>query len=625
MQRRRLSVVLGVVVAAAALGGTTGSAASAAPRLSAFTSCSELLGYAKSQAGRFVGPYGLGDAAVGAVPPRGAAPTTAREAAPTQGVDYSGTNVQEQGVDEPDLVKTNGKTLFAVANGMLQSVDVRTRKPRLVDTLKLDAGWSHELLLHGDRLLVLSRGGYWLQPLPALAARIVPWAPAESVLTEIDVSDPGALKVVRTLTLDGSYVAARLVGSSVRVVVSSQIPSKLPFEPPSGSTPDELSAARDKNKAVVASSGVGAWLPSYRIARPGRAASERRSLVQCRRVLRPPAFSGLGLLTVLTLDLSRGLTPVDSTALMTDARIVYASPESLYVATERWADRPDPARPTTERSGVTTAIHAFDISNPERTQYRASGSVSGYLLSQWSLSEHRGVLRVVSTETPAWWGAGGESESFLTTLRRKDGVLAQAGRIGDLGKGERVYAVRFIGDVGYVVTFRQVDPLYTVDVSDPQRPRVLGQLKIQGYSAYLHPLGEDLLLGIGQDADEQGRPRGTQLSVFDVSNLAHPTRLHQAALGPGWSEAESDHHAFLFWPRSGLVVVPFQQQAVGFRVGRGRGIDEVGRIENGDASAIRRSVVVRDAVFTVSDTGVGSSSLTTLAALGWAAFPKPQQ
>jgi hypothetical protein len=397
-----------------------------------------------------------------------------------------------------------------------------------------------------------------------------------------------------------------------------------------GSFDDALAAARERNKAVVASSGVASWLPSYRISRPGHATPASRPLVQCRHVRRPAAFSGLGMLTVLTVDLAKGLAPIDSVAVMTDARIVYASPESLYVATERWSGRPDPAKPTVDKPGVTTAIHKFDISSPTHTQYRASGSVPGYLLSQWSLSEYRGVLRAVSTETPAWWGAGGESESFLTTLREKDGALAQTGRVGDLGKGERVYAVRFVGDVGYVVTFRQVDPLYTIDLADPERPRVLGELKIPGYSAYLHPIGEDLVLGIGQDANEQGRPMGTQLSMFDVSNLKHPTRLHQASLGQGWSEAEFDHHAFLFWPRTGLVVVPFQQGAVGFHVGRARGIDEVGRVEDGEGrlawtSGIRRSLVVRDTVLTVSDAGVKSSSLTTLAELGWTAFPAPKE
>jgi uncharacterized secreted protein with C-terminal beta-propeller domain len=236
------------------------------------------------------------------------------------------------------------------------------------------------------------------------------------------------------------------------------------------------------------------------------------------------------------------------------------------------------------------------------------------------------VLRVVSTETPAWWGPGGESQSFLTTLREQDGSLTQAGRIGDLGRGERVYAVRFVGDTGYVVTFRQIDPLLTLDLSLPERPRVLGELKIPGYSAYLHPIGEDLLLGIGQDATAEGRPTGTQLSLFDVSDLRKPTRLYTEHLGLGWSEAESDHHAFLYWPKTGLVVIPFEQRAVGYRVGRARGIVAAGRIEHeaGKLSytpGVRRSMVVRDSVLTVSDAGVKSSSLATLAERGWAAFP----
>ena len=153
----RLALLGGLVVLAlAAVSGTSvaGSAhdgASAkAGRLVAFRSCGELLGYMKARAERDVGPWGLG--AVATATP---GPATTREVAPKQGVDFSGTNVQEEGVDEPDLVKTNGETLFAVANGRLNAVDVAGNRPRLLDSLKLDAGWSHELLLHGDRLLVL--------------------------------------------------------------------------------------------------------------------------------------------------------------------------------------------------------------------------------------------------------------------------------------------------------------------------------------------------------------------------------------------------------------------------------------------------------------------------------------
>ena len=605
------------VVVVAALGGTSARSASEAaakPRLTAFGSCGQLLGYAKAQAGRLVGPYGFGA-------PGTAIAETARTAAPPQkGVDYSGTNVQEEGVDEPDLVKTDGETLFAIANGRLRAVDVTGAKPRLLDSLALDARMTHELLLHGDRLLVLSRGGFWIEPLPATAARIAPYAPASSVLAEVNVSDPSRLRLVRTLTLDGSYVAARLVGASARIVAASQVPAALPFVQPADDSAEARAAAARRNKAVLAGSKVGSWLPSYRIRRAGAKPGNARPLVQCRHVRRATAFSGLGMLTVLTVDLTKGLEPVDSASVMTDGRIVYASPESLYVATERWVDRPDPDTPNKPENGVRTEIHKFDISSPVKTHYRGTGTVSGYLLSQWSLSEHRGVLRVVSTESPAWWGAGGETESFLTTLRQSGGALVQAGRIGGLGKGERVYAVRFVGDTGYVVTFRQIDPLYTLDLALPERPRVLGELKIPGYSAYLHPIGDDLLLGVGQDANEEGRPLGTQLSIFDVSDLRKPTRLHTRHLGQGWSEAEHDHHAFLFWPRTGLVMIPFEQNALGFRVGRSRGIEPAGRVEHDRTTPIRRSLVVRDGVLTVSDDGVKASSLATLAERGFVSF-----
>src|SRR3954452_19373494 len=487
-------IALLVVFAALCAGATAGSARPAgakAGRLVAFGSCPSLLGYARAQASRLVGPYGfgqpvktlgVGSPASPGTPPA-AASATASDSTRQEGVDYSGTNVQEAGVDEPDTVKTDGETVFAVANGQLNAVDVSGAKPRLLDTLPLDSGWSHELLLHGNRLLVLSRGGFWLEPLPAIAAQLRPYAPAQSVMSEIDVSNPAKLRLVGTLSLDGAYVAARLVGGTARIVVSSQVPAALPFVQPQAGTDAAVAAAAKRNRAVVATSGVAKWLPSYRLKRPGAAASKARSLVQCRDVRRPQSFSGLGMLTVLTVDVDKGLDPVDSVGVMTDARIVYASQASLYVATERWADRPDPAQPTEEQSGVQTQIHAFDISSPTKTVYEGTGSVSGFLLSQWSLSEFGGALRVVSTETPAWWGDGGDSESFLTTLELRNGALVQVGRIGGLGKGERVYAVRFSGNTGYVFTFRQVDPLFTLDLSDAAHPRVAGELELAGYSS----------------------------------------------------------------------------------------------------------------------------------------------
>jgi hypothetical protein len=405
--------------------------------------------------------------------------------------------------------------------------------------------------------------------------------------------------VLRTQDVDGYVVDARLTGRTARVVVASY--------PEAVYGPHELRGLAD------------GWLPTstFENARTGRSVTSRA--VGCRSVRRPSAFSGAGVLTVYTVDLARGLPAVDADAVFTSADTVYASHASLYVATQRW------------EGGGTTSIHRFDTSDPDRTGYLASGAVPGTLLNQFSMSEYEGVLRAATT---VGFGAGAESK--VTTMEQRGGHLLRRGQVGGLGLGERIYAVRFIGDVGYVATFRQTDPLYTVDLSDPDRPRVAGELKIAGYSAYLHPVGEELLLGVGQEATDDGRVQGLQLSLFDISDLAHPARLQQARLGERWSHsaAEWDHHAFLWWPATKLAVLPVDSDgftgAAGFRVDRARGIAELGRVshpslDHGWRPSIGRAVVVGPRLFTISDYGVKASGLESFAGAGWAAFPRPPE
>ncbi len=662
MTRRALHLLPAVGAAAAAaatvLAGTAAPATSAT--LQRFDSCRDLTSYARKNALPLVGPYGLGG---GLFPPGIAvgaerldsAPASA--AAPAAGVDYSATNVQEAGVDEPDLVKTDGTTVFAIAGTRLEAVELDSGRPVLAGSLTLPQGWSHELLRVGSRLLVLSRGSVPIEggpvPLPAqgMTARmaVMPYAREQTRITQVDASNPRRLAIVATMTVDGGYVSAREVDGSVRVVIRSAMPAAIAFVAPATGDETTTAQALDANRTIVAEAKATAWLPRVRVANRRTGKRTTHALVQCRNVYRPASFSGLGTLTVLTIDLDRGLDPVNSDALLTDASVVYASPTGLYVATQRWDGRPVPGAPGPVVEGTTTEIHAFDIAERDRTSYRASGKVAGVLLSQWSLSEAAGVLRVASTDTPSWWTPpeGRESESFVTTLRPVGTTLAQVGRVGGLGKGERIYAVRFLGNLGYVVTFRQVDPLYTVDLSDPANPRVRGELKVEGFSSYLHPVDEDLLLGVGQDATTEGRVLGSQISLFDVSDPARPDRLGHTPIGPGHSEVEYDHHAFLYWGPARTVVLPVQTYSVtdgqtafggvvAYRVGRAGGIEALGRITHppvGAAGAaepgpavpgaqIRRSLVVRDLLVTVSDAGVRANALAGLADRGWAGFDR---
>jgi hypothetical protein len=430
-----------------------------------------------------------------------------------------------------------------------------------------------------------------------------------TVLTEVDVRDPAAMRVLRTERIRGVHVSSRMTGGTARVVVWTR--PRATYEP----------ALRDELRG---------WLPRRALRRHGRGRPRLRQAAPCRRVLRPASFSGTDLLTVLTIDLDKGLPAVDSDAIMSGGEVVYASQRSLYVATQKWVPAPDsPTEPPPARSFTT--IHRFATGDPDSTSYRASGEVPGFLLNQFSLSEHDGVLRAASTETPVWWDGAPrrESESFVTVLDERGGALVQLGQVGGLGKGERIYAVRFIGEAGYVVTFRQVDPLYVVDLEKPAAPVVRGELKIRGYSAYLHPLADGLLLGVGQDATERGAALGTQLSLFDVSDPSRPSRLHQAVMADSSSSVEFDHHAFLWWAPKDLAVIPlarydstFFQGAVGFRVRRAGGIAELGRAEHPELPIVR-SFVVKGKLFTLSDAGLEANDLDTLAELGFLAFPAP--
>jgi uncharacterized secreted protein with C-terminal beta-propeller domain len=619
MRVRTGLLVIGLLAGcAAAAGAATDAVSPSASRLRAFDDCPSFTAYVQRHALPLVGAWGIGPVAgvpVGALPPSAARDAVAGKRTADEA--FSRTNVQEQGVDEPDVVKTDGEHLFVLSSGRLSAVDVRGPRPRLAGTLPLEPGAAQEMLLHGTRLLVLSQAAGKPFPGEVRVGIRAPWPyPVRSVLTEVDVTRPGQMRVVRTLELDGGYLTARLVGRSARIVLSSPLGLDVPFVRPDGSGPDATARAATRNAEIARAAGARTWIPGYTIRGRGGGVTDSGRLVQCRSIRRPPSFAGLGLVTVLTVDLQRGLEPVDSDAVLSDGRVVYASRSSLYVATDRFDRRLVESRPIPESL---TSIHRFDIASPTQTHYRSSGTVPGVLLSQWSLSEHGGILRVASTDRPLWWGGpGSETETMVSTLTERAGSLVPVGKVGGLGKGERVYAVRFAGDVGYVVTFRQVDPLYTLDLSAPARPVVLGELKIRGYSAYLHPVGGDLLLGIGQDATDEGRVLGAQASLFDVSDLRRPRRIDAVSLGKAWSAAEHDHHAFLWWPRTRLAVIPVSTYddrpfagAIGLRVARG-GISEVGRVAHPADSAIHRSVVVGDLLYTASETGVKASSLASL-------------
>jgi hypothetical protein len=297
--------------------------------------------------------------------------------------------------------------------------------------------------------------------------------------------------------------------------------------------------------------------------------------------------------------------------------------------------------------------------------YEASGTVPGWLLgssatAEYSLSAWNGALRVATTTDGAFAGGTEQSQSAVYELEQTGNQLVIVGKAGGLGAGEQIFAVRFAGPVGYVVTFRQTDPLYTLDLSDPAQPRVAGQVQLSGYSAYLYPIDATHLIGIGQGANALGQTTGTQVSLFDVSDPAAPVRLAVYDMQFGHSEAEFDPHASLYWPSSKLLVLPVQvpsgpvgpptpapvpqggttqggavqsstsaywptSEAVVLHVGDA-GFTTLGTVTHPATPAypgggqILRSLIADNTLWTLSDAGLKANDMATLAPLAWVPF-----
>ncbi|GAB3475967.1 beta-propeller domain-containing protein [Amycolatopsis cihanbeyliensis] len=609
----------------------TGTAATGTPRLVSFDSCEAALAELRESMRPFVGPYGLpGDQPYGVAADSGFAEgvdgrAAVPNAAPAAGEDagsagkkrqHSGTNNHERGVEEPDLVQTDGNRVVSVVDGTLRVVDVGSTA--VTAEVDLPGGPATELLLHGDRALVLAAGGVAAAPVdPGFAPEP---GGLRSRLVLVDLAGPA--EVVGTLELDGEYVDARAIEGRARIVVRSA--PRLPFTHPHEAGSRE-SALRE-NREILERSSIEDWLPRYELT--GNGTRQEGNLVDCARVSHPDTYSGTAMLTVLTVELSGRLGTGDPVSIVAEGDTVYGTESSLYVADDGYPTAvPMPGgrmpMPEWEPEARRTEIHQFDIGRPGPPRHVASGTVEGTLLNQYSLSEYEGHLRVATTTGAAGVPRGPDevpnSVSAVTVLARKDSELAQVGRVGGLGKGERIYAVRFVGPVGYVVTFRETDPLYTVDLADPAAPRVVGELKITGYSAYLHDAGAGRLIGVGQEANRQGRTSGLQVSLFDVGDPAAPSRIAQQHVAGARSEVESDPHAFLYWPPSGLIVLPYTSPPTGpdwehgggalvLRLGE-RGMTEVGTVrqpaESGSAGdgVVRRAMVIGDRLWTVSSAG----------------------
>ena len=469
----------------------------------------------------------------------------------------TGTNVQEAGVDEPDVAKSDGRLLARVERTGrttdLVLADVTGETVEETARIDLPDVVDPELLLVGDSVVVV--GG----------DQEADGSPGTRIL-RVDVSDLDEPTVTDTLTVDAELLSARQHGTTVRWVTRTGLPD-LDFARP-GRRAGSQDRALERNLERVRGTEVDDWLPHVTtFAEDGTATTER--LVECDEVALPGSPGEAdgttpGTVAVVGLDASTrlaGLGDADAVGVAVGTDLVYASTDRLYLATSGaptgccWTvDRALPGGPSGWPVGGwsgTSEVHELELAGTAAT-YVASGEVDGTIRDRWSMDEHDGVLRVAV-------GPSSETGDFssIVTLRRDGGRLQEIGRVDRIGPREEIEAVRWFGDLALVVTFRRVDPLYTVDLSDQTAPRVVGELKVPGYSAYLHPLGPHRLLGLGE-GPVAGRRWGAQTSLFDLADLAAPRRLDVLDHRVGTRHvAATDPRAFTWLPgqRTGLSVV----------------------------------------------------------------------
>ena len=598
-------------------------------------SCDELLHWYVERGVELVGPYGWGGygpvygviedgmplPASGSAADQSVRSPSPLAPAPVRSTnDETGTNVQEAGVDEPDVVKTDGHTLFRIQGGDLVTYDLTGADVNRLTSLDLPGALgadSTEILLSGDTVVALSRrGGNELDDGVGVGI-----GKADTELVTIDVSDPAALTVTHTVTYDSGLVTARLQDGVVRVVLEAGLPD-LDFTQPDKTTTDY--EATEANQAVVRDSTIEDWLPHSSVD-----GADPTPLLSCDQVAVPDDGASLGTIAVVGFDASAPDAP-SVTGLAVDTDLAYASADQLYLATTPSyggiirgcfdcitpMPAPEPhgllpgwltgaggdgvPAPRGEYGGA-SHLYAFDLDGIDTT-FAASGEVDGVIRDRWSMDAtglgDDAVLRVAV-------GPNMSTGNFnsIVTFRQEGNDLVAAGRLDDLGVNEDIESVRWFDTLAIVVTFRQVDPLYAIDLTDPDHPRLMGSLKIPGYSAYLHPLGQHRLLGLGQVQDGRTGTWGAQAGLFNVTDLTHPRQLDTVAFGPGSQALATEDPRQLTWLPDGRTVLSViadygKRGNVGYvsvlTLGDGELSNRMVEVEYGDEVAAVRLVPLAD-------------------------------
>lgn len=528
------------------------------PVVGTYENLKDLLANAEAQPGhgdpvRLMAPSVTGGAALESAKTRNLMADSAQST--TGASDYSKTNIQVEGVDEADIVKTDGSYIYSV-NG--ERVIIAKAYPasdmKIISTLNYaEKNFSPREMYVDDKYLIVIGQTHTYRDKPiimskqevsrSISPQIYP-PPYQHELAKVvvyDIGDKSNINQVRELELDGRYISSRKVGSSFYLVANRSI-----YCHPQGEIENPQPCYRDT------AAGDEFVAIDY-------------SCIKCF-----PNYVAPNYLTVAGINLDRPKEKAEINTILGAGENVYASINNLYVAVtsyqygimeEKAGLLPRPW-PVVDRNN--TMVYKFAM-NDGKITYSAGGKVPGTILNQFSMDEYNGYFRIATTKGDVWLTNENTSKNNVYVL---DSNLKTVGKLENIAPGERIYSVRFAGDRGYMVTFKTVDPLFVIDFKNPSQPKILGALKIPGYSNYLHPYDENHIIGFGKDTIELGQKGGNgesmafytgmKMALFDVTDVNNPRELFVEKIGDRGTDSEllSNHKALLFSKDKDLLAFP---------------------------------------------------------------------
>ncbi|MDO8538353.1 MAG: beta-propeller domain-containing protein [archaeon] len=701
--------------------------------------------------------------------------------APTSGAtpSYSNTNVQVQGVDEADIVKTDGKYIYTISNNRLNIVEAfPASEAKLISSTDLKKVSPQEMLVQGNTLLVFGSSYEQIkipiedlpQPIEGIEGEPIPVESGGGIgstgagssgnagTTEVvdetiiadsrmiapgywpqyysknlavallfDISDKENPKLERSLEFEGSYLSSRMIGDKVYFTINSY-PNYNWWNTEKMTSQDLIPTYRERNSGEIIE----------QFDKP--ASTQLAPIAPCEQIAYFPPMQAQSFVTLASLSMSNLGSNVEKQTIVGSGQNVYASNNNLYIAEVQYnygpvamggigiaiknavetivepaiidepaseptqianpdepvantTDEPatddtqpleepqpivapEPAQPIQiEEDTQKTIIHKFSLNNG-KIEYLGNMEAKGTILNQFSMDEFNEHFRIATTiqKWSTWNNDTGSRNLSTNNVYVFDSDFKQVGKLEDLAPGETIYSARFMGERAYLVTFERIDPFFVIDLSNPSDPRVLGKLKIPGYSNYLHPIDATHVLGVGKEAVEASFEPGfawylgMKMAIFDVTDPTNPIELHKITIGDRGTDSAAlyDHKAFLYDAEKHLLVLPIAlyeidetvkdqydylpdnwpsygvfkfQGAFVYNVTLEDGFKEIGRITHntnedilkmgywyyGYGKEVRRSLYIDNVLYTVSDSMIKANDLTDLKEITSIDLPQPEQ